>query len=251
MVRALGATSLGSGAAEVTGGKLELGDGLRFGNSFTVDANGLLSGASGTVLSGSLAGTGTVAGLLRLGPGAMLSPGDGVGTLHVAGDLTLDAGSTLVFDLGATGNDSLAINPGASLTSNGATMRLAFGDGLGPLGNDPFWNTAQSWSVAAGPSARAISGSWLIDNSAWAPQGVFQTWYAADGLMLGWYPAVPEPETYAYVALAATSGLALRRRRNRDSDPVLPQFVRPQTTGASCGFACDGEDGGPPRPRPS
>lgn len=212
VVRALSATSLGSGSAEIAGGKLELGAGLTFGNRFTVEASGLLSG-EGAVIKGSLGGEGTVSGSLRLGSGALLSPGNGLGTLRVAGDLTLEAGSTLVFDLGPTKADLLEIGPAASLTINGASLQPFFGEGLGPTGNDPFWNSVQSWTIAAGHPAKAISGSWVIDNSAWAPRGVFQTWRSGDSVMLGWQPAVPEPETYAYVAFAATTGFVLRRRR--------------------------------------
>jgi autotransporter-associated beta strand protein len=217
LVRAQGAASLGSGPVEVRGGKLALGDGIALGNRFTVTGSGLLAAGVATVINGSLGGDGTVSGSLRLGAGALLQPGLGVGTLHLAGDLTLEAGATLLFDLSASGSDLLFLEPGASLTSNGATLRPVFADGLGPAGSDSFWSFAQFWTVASGSPTKAITGTWVIDNSAWAPQGAFATWRSGDNLILGWQPAssVPEPATYACLAGMATMGLACHRRRIR------------------------------------
>lgn len=218
LVRANGASSLGSGAAAVIGGKLALGDGLAFTNSFTVDANGILSGGVGTAINGSVGGAGTLSGALQLGSGALLQAGSGLGTLHVSGALTLDAGSTWMVDLSSSSSDLLSLNAGAFLTSNGATLRPVFADGIGPTGNDSFWSYAQLWTVVSGDPSKTVTGSWVIDNSAWASKGVFQTWPSGDNLVLGWAPAVPEPEAYAYLACTATMGLALRRRRPTMAD---------------------------------
>jgi hypothetical protein len=190
-----------------------LGDGLTFGNSFAVDSSGVLSGGAGTVINGSLTGVGTLAGALQLGSGAVLQPGSGIGTLGVSGALTLGAGATWAVDLSASNSDRLSLAAGASLTSNGATLRPVFDDGVGPAGNDAFWSYAQLWTVVSGGPSKTVTGSWVIDNSAWAGKGVFQTWPSGDNLVLGWTPAVPEPEAYAYLACTATMGLALRRRR--------------------------------------
>lgn len=219
LLRATGAASLGSGAAEIVGGKLALGDGLAFANRFTVDANGNLWGGTGTVITGSLGGAGTVLGAIQLGSGALLQPGSsGLGTLRVSGALTLDAGSTWVVDLSASSSDLLSLSSGASLTSNGATLRPWFADGFGPAGDDSFWRFSQLWTVASGDPSKTITGSWTIDNSAWASKGAFQAWPSGGNLVLGWTPAVPEPETYAYLACTATMGLALRRRRPFSAD---------------------------------
>jgi hypothetical protein len=137
-----------------------------------------------------------------------------MGALNVSGSLTLDAGATWAVDLSASSSDLLTLGAGSSLTSNGATLRPVFADGLGPAGNDVFWSYAQLWTVVSGDPAKTVSGSWVIDNSAWTGKGVFQTWPSGENLVLGWAPTVPEPETYAYLACTATMGLALRRRRS-------------------------------------
>lgn len=218
LVRATGASSLGSGIAEIIAGKLALGDGLTFTNSFTVDANGTLSGGLGTTINGSVGGAGTLSGALQLGSGASLQAGSGIGTLHLSGALTLDPGATWLVDLSASSSDVVSLNAGAALTSNGATLRPVFADGIGPMGSDSFWSYAQLWTVVTGDPAKTVTGSWVIDNSAWASKGVFQTWPSGDTLILGWAPAVPEPEAYAYLACTATMGLALRRRRPTTAD---------------------------------
>ncbi len=251
LVRALSATSLGSGAAEITGGRLELGEGATFANRFTVGTEGRLFGNSGASMTGLIEGDGELAGSLRLASGALLSPGNGVGTMSLTGELVLEAGSTLVFDLGSTAADFLSIRSGGSLTSNGASVRLVFGDGLGPAGSDPFWNSAQSWTLAAGHPSKAIGGAWVIDNSAWASQGGFQTWYSGDALMLGWQPAVPEPGAYASVAFAAVTAVLIHRLRSRDSDSACRRFVPKRLLRSIRGFACHCEHRGSPRPRAS
>lgn len=73
----------------------------------TLKVNADFSGADTTVSgSGILGGTGTVGSLL-VDAGGVVTPGNSIGTLHVAGDYTQNAGGTYVVELAADGSSDL------------------------------------------------------------------------------------------------------------------------------------------------
>lgn len=86
-------------------------------------------GVSGT---GVLSGIGSVPGVVTVGGGGSVLPGNSVGTLTVAG-LTLNAGSVLGFELGAAGvGDRIVISGSGGLNiAGGTTLNLSDAGGLG------------------------------------------------------------------------------------------------------------------------
>src|SRR5690606_32901101 len=92
----------------------------------TLLVNGTHSAAGGlvSVLSGgTLGGTGTIGGDVQVADGATLAPGDGPGTLAIAGDLRLGDDSVLAFELGEADVVGGALNDlvevGGDLTLDG------------------------------------------------------------------------------------------------------------------------------------
>ncbi|APR51923.1 hypothetical protein CA223_07225 [Sphingomonas koreensis] len=88
-----------------------------------------------TLNGGSLAGSGIFHGSIDLG-NAALNPGNSPGTLNIAGNLNLGAGTILNFELGAPGvvggasND--LVNVGGNLTLDGTLNTIGWGAGYGP-----------------------------------------------------------------------------------------------------------------------
>ncbi|SHG25187.1 outer membrane autotransporter barrel domain-containing protein [Kaistia soli DSM 19436] len=91
-------------------------------------------------------GNGTV-GTLSAKPGALVSPGNSVGTIIVSGDATFEPGSVLYAELGANGLSDLLV-VGGTLVADGATLYLAAANGFEPvLGNS--YSVIQAGSIAS------------------------------------------------------------------------------------------------------
>lgn len=86
--------------------------------------------ATGLGTDGTLGGTGSVSGLVTVESGGTIAPGLSIGTLTLAGGLTLNAGSLLGIELGAPTMGDL-INVGGTTTINGGTVNVADAGGLG------------------------------------------------------------------------------------------------------------------------
>lgn len=171
---ALGLTKTGIGTMTLTGtGNSYTGNTLVSAGKLAVNgsiaSSSLLTVASGATLGGS----GTV-GDTAIAAGGRLAPGNSIGTLTVAGDLSLVGGSILDFELGGSG--TLA-NP-----ASGASDRIAV---TGDLTLDGTINLSQSASPADGTAGfgyyRLITyGGTLTDN----------------GLAIGTTPALADPAAY-------------------------------------------------------
>lgn len=124
----------GTGSLTVLGGgTLALGGNNSYGGNTTVTSGTLLvNNALGTgavsVASGSrLGGSGKIGGAVTVNSGGILMPGNSVGTLTMASNLTMNAGSIMNFDLG-TSSDRVVVSNNLSLT---CTLNVTNSGGLG------------------------------------------------------------------------------------------------------------------------
>lgn len=170
----LGITKIGSGTMTLSGTANSY-TGATLVSGGTLNVNGSIASSSLlTVASGArLAGSGTV-GSTTVQSGGRIAPGNSIGTLNVAGDLTLASGSILDFELGSPG---AAANPAA-----GTSDRIAVS---GNLVLDGIINLGQSGTPADGAAGlgyyRLISyNGTLTDN----------------GLAIGTTPALADPAAY-------------------------------------------------------
>ncbi len=84
-----------------------------------------------TVSAGRLDFAGTMTGDLAIAEGAYFSPGNGIGTLTLDGDLTAKADAHLVFELGDDTSDLLVLGSGSTLDiSDDAVLELLLRDGV-------------------------------------------------------------------------------------------------------------------------
>jgi len=118
------------------------GDGSAFQGSTFVSSGELVVGSaadSGAKLKGNvqvaggaaLAGHGRILGSATLASGAVLSPGNSIGTLTVDGDFSMASGTRMEAELGAAGiGDKVAV--GGNLALNGVTLDISDAGGMGP-----------------------------------------------------------------------------------------------------------------------
>ncbi len=118
-----GLTKLGEGKLTLTGansytGATRVSAGLLAVNN--LNGSGTGSGSVVVTSGGALGGNGTIEGTVTLESGGALSPGDGIGTLHLAGNVNLSDGGTLVFEIAdAVNGDKIVV--GGDLTPQGVT----------------------------------------------------------------------------------------------------------------------------------
>jgi outer membrane autotransporter protein len=113
----------GSGALNITGNETLNGDSSAFSGATTMQGgtlavNGSLGGTMDVLSGATLQGNGTV-GATTLHSGAIIAPGNSIGTLHVNGNFIQQSGSTYQVQLDPTSSasDLIAVNGAASLQS--------------------------------------------------------------------------------------------------------------------------------------
>lgn len=124
---ALTGTNTYVGPTVIRAGTLQLGEIARLSGTPTIlvstgsvfDVH-LVSGGFTMGSGQTLAGDGTVTGAVSAAAGARIAPGEGAGTLTIAGDLTLDVGATSVFTLAGGTNDVLLVS--GTLTAGGSRI---------------------------------------------------------------------------------------------------------------------------------
>ncbi len=202
----------GSGAINKTGGgTLEIASGVTASHSggTTVSAGTLL--VSGTLsnavsVTGTLAGAGRVGGLTTLNDGANLTPGNGVGTITLAGGLTINSGATVTMQLNSSSHDSVAGGGSVNFGSSGTTLSLNL-SGYARPSSETTYNLFTAFSTYLGNfstislSNNTQSGMTLADFSFNASNGTLTV--------------VPEPSTWALLSVGAAFVVWRMRRRVR------------------------------------
>lgn len=140
-----GANSGFTGHTNINGGTLFVSDTL--GGTLDINATGIL------------AGNGTV-GTTVVGNGGTISPGaaDQIDTLHVAGDLTFEAGSTYVVHVDAPDQADL-ISVAGTATIDGGTVQVE--------------KLSAETSYMDGQTYRLLTATSLVDNAEFAPNQPF------------------------------------------------------------------------------
>ena len=202
----------------------------------TLSVNGSTAGGAVSVSSGAtLAGSGTVGGATTINSGAFHSPGNSPGVQTFNSGLTYSNGSTFVWEL--TGNtnsgrgtafDGVNVSGGTLTINGGVTNNLVF-NGVGSTVNwsDAFWASNQQWLVFDNASQPTLVSSNVFDTINVGFDSISQSLTSVrSGSSFSWDTigdelyltyAVPEPSTYALLALlgAGFAGRALVRRRRR------------------------------------
>ncbi|HSA09618.1 MAG TPA: autotransporter-associated beta strand repeat-containing protein [Candidatus Paceibacterota bacterium] len=162
------------------------------------------SGAVYVRSSGTLGGTGTVAGRVTATGGSVAPGNNGADTLTAAGGVTLSSTGTYVWDLAAnstsnpgTDFDVLAVTGGTVVLGGTAQLAINFiGSATVPNASEPFWQAPHEWTIltvggtASNPGPTVFSTIINGTNSA----GTFST--AADGsgnIILKFTPGMPPP----------------------------------------------------------
>ena len=221
--------------------------------TLTITAANTYSGgtavSAGTLVVNNTAGSGTGSGSLTISNGATLagsgiigsattiggihSPGNSPGIQTFTDGLTYLSGATFIWELAAnaaTGRgtvfDGVDVTGGLFTVNTGVTNSLVF-NGAGSSVNwaDNFWSSNQSWLVFSNALSPSLGSSSIFGtvevglDSLGADLSVSRsgssfTWTAVDGDLYLNY-SVPEPSTYALLALAAAAfgARVLRRRR--------------------------------------
>jgi autotransporter-associated beta strand protein len=204
----LGGNNTYSGTTTVSAGSLIIGATGSVGSSSVLDvASGAtldVSAVTGGFVVGddqTLRGNGTVVGSTTIS--GTLSPGNSAGTLTFADNLTLDLNSTSIFEInGFTSGlfDLVAGGPGSQTVQFGGTLDLTFSSNFSTLGSVKIFDFEN------------YSGG--FDN--FSTTGLADGYSATFDSLSGTVNVVPEPSTYALLALAA-AGLGahvVRRRRS-------------------------------------
>ena len=204
-------TKSGAGSVTLTANNTYTGDTTVNAGSLIINgnqssANGVLNVAAGATLGGS----GTIGGATTIS--GVLAPGNSIGTLAVANDVTWNGGENWVFELGAAGpsigspgsSDLLAISGGNDfLKGTGSSFTFDFA-GTGDVG----WYKLVDWA----------GGTTTFDVAEFSGVNLASTYTSEFAIQDNalYVNVVPEPSTYALLAVAAAGfGAHVVRRRRR------------------------------------
>jgi outer membrane autotransporter protein len=153
----LSGTSTYTGATTVDGG--------------TLTVNGSIANSFVTINGGTLGGNGTVGGFAAAA-GAIIAPGNSIGTLNVAGPATFNAGSIYQVEANAAGQADKIIATGAATINGGTVQVLA---AVGNYGLATNYNILHATSVTGTFSSVTSSLAFLTASLAYTPTDVTLT----------------------------------------------------------------------------
>jgi hypothetical protein len=229
--------SLGNTTVTVNGGTFKLGASSSLGatstvivNSGSFDTSALVGGFT-VAVGQTIKGSGTYTGAVTVN--GTLAPGNSPGVVTFTGDLTL-AGNTSIEVLGTVRGDPTVGYDGINLT--GSSNALTYGGTLSLLFNAPV--TASVYdifqiavtvsqsdtfdSVSIGGTAVTSSSSLSITGTGWTAEMTDNSsavWNLSFNNATGdlTVTAIPEPSAYAALAGFGVIGLAIYRRRRRQT----------------------------------
>jgi len=203
-------TNTYTGPTTINAGTLTLGASALMNNTARFE---LLAGASLDVTAAGLTlgvqelkGSGTVLGNVTAGSGSQITPGNSVGALTITGNLTLQSGVLLNFELGPTNaSDRVIVNNAlnfSGMETNWFVLTTVSGFGAGEY--TLFDAAAGTMSLGSGINFTNIGGSGL-DGYLWLDD-------VNKDVKL---TVVPEPSAGTLVGVGLLALLALRRWRQR------------------------------------
>lgn len=225
----LNGTNAYTGNTTVSAGTLALGAGGSIANSSLITVvsgatldiasapGGFVLGASQTLTgSGSVVGSATINGNLR--------PGSSPGVLSFSSDLTLGSGANLQMEINGNGTR------GTTYDGINVAGALTYGGSLELVIDSPFAQGDYTFDLFSGFSGKtgnftsvslsgAYAGSFLRTGEVWELTSSGNTWtlnQLSGDLTVS---AVPEPSTWAFLALAAGTFLLTRARRRKKVSP--------------------------------
>ena len=196
-----------------------------------------LSGGGITIGNGqTLAGYGTVEGNTTIASGATLAPGNSPGVIGITGDLTLNSGSTSIFEVvglggagASNGFDQVNVNGTSGLgglLTYGGVLKLDISGMYGKSTSfqDYLFHFGSQTGGFSNVQYKLNSGAWT-DLTYYSLNNTWQMWdtsalslgaanaYVGINLNTGVLTVVPEPSTWALLVGGVSTLVILRRRK--------------------------------------